>query len=87
MAIIVCIRIGISKIPKLPNPRLMGNLMRNASSFKCGRLKCGKQTNNFFGIFFGQLVAHDISNRRQVNFKGMSPVQILYTITNIYTEV
>lgn len=55
---------------ELPNPREMGNIMDKATHFKCGKVKCGHDTNNAIGIMFSQMIAHDTTRRMVVEHKG-----------------
>lgn len=55
---------------ELPNARIMGNILDKASHFKCGNKKCGHHINNYAGIFFCQLLAHDTSSRKVKTIKG-----------------
>lgn len=61
----------------LPNPRIMGNLIDKTSKFKDANMKCDNHTNNFAGIMFSQLIAHDTSSRKAVAMKGKTIFRIL----------
>ncbi|XP_055325439.1 peroxidase-like [Sitodiplosis mosellana] len=55
---------------EMPNARSLSNTINEASDFKCETVKCGDQTNNFVGIMFSQMVAHDTSSRKVVTMRG-----------------
>lgn len=54
----------------MPNARSLSNTINDASDFKC-EIECDDETNNFAGIMFSQMVAHDTSSRKVVSWRGM----------------
>lgn len=64
----------------MPNARLLGNIIDKANNFKCGTVKCGNHTNNFAGIMFSQMIAHDTTSRKVVEMKGVWNVFFFYFI-------
>ena len=54
----------------MPNARSLSNTINEANDFKC-EIKCGDQTNNFAGIMFSQMIAHDTTSRKVVSWRGV----------------
>lgn len=54
----------------MPNARSLSNTINGASDFKCD-IKSGEQINNFAGIMFSQMIAHDTSSRKVVAWRGV----------------
>lgn len=56
---------------KLPNARVMGNLIDKASHFKRIHKKYDHHINNCVGLYFSQTIAHDTSSRKVKTMRGL----------------
>lgn len=56
---------------ELPNARELGNLVDNATHFKCKHKKSDHHINNCIGLYFSQTIAHDTSSRKVKTMRGV----------------
>lgn len=54
----------------MPNARIMGNILDKATNFK--NQTNNDPVNNFAGLAFSQMIAHDVTSRKAVAMKGLT---------------
>lgn len=54
----------------MPNPRSLGNILDQASDFKNATIDNELWINNFVGLMFSQMIAHDTTSRKVIAMRG-----------------